>query len=426
MTLVIIFVGLLVVMFLGTSTAVSLGIIPVITFLGAGQAGNLAVSVQRMFSSISGVTLLAIPFFLLMGTFMNEGGISKRLFNFARVSVGHLPGGLAHADVLACTIMAAMSGSAIASAAGLGMIAINEMDKSGYGRKFPAAITACAATLGPIIPPSITFVIFASLTGESVSDLFAAGVVPGLFLAACMMVMSGFIAKKRGIPRSPKSTLKEKWDGFRHAFLPLMIPVIVLVGIFAGIFTTTEAAAVAALYSAFLGLVVYKQIRLRDIPRILWNAVEQIAKIMFVIAVAGFFQYVLMYLRIPQLAVRVITGVTTNPYLILLIIIGIYLILGCFLEGNAIILISIPIFVPIVQSFGYNLVQFAVVMAMAVDVGLITPPLGLNVYTVSSISGEKIMDIAKEAMPFVILMIAVTILMAYVPWFTTTLPAMFK
>jgi C4-dicarboxylate transporter DctM subunit len=425
MALVVIFVSLLVVMFLGATTAVSLGVIPIFTFLAAGQAGNLAVIAQRMFSSVTGVTLLAIPFFLLMGTFMNEGGISSRLFRFAKVTVGHFPGGLALADVLACTIMAAMSGSAIASAAGLGMIAINEMDEAGYGRKFPAALTACAATLGPIIPPSITFVVFASLTGESVSDLFAAGIVPGVFLAICMMVMSAIVAKKREIPRSPRSSLKEKWNGLRQAFLPLLVPVIVLVGIFGGFATTTEAAAIAALYSAVLGIFIYKQIKFRDLPRIFWNTVEQIAKIMFVIAVAGFFQYVLMNLRIPQIAVSLITQVTTNPYLILLIIISVYLILGCFLEGNAIILISIPIFVPIVQSFGYSLIQFAVVMAMAVDVGLITPPLGLNVYTVASISGEGILDVAKEAAPFVILMIAVTILIAFVPWFSTTLPAMF-
>jgi C4-dicarboxylate transporter DctM subunit len=426
MALVVIFVSLLAIMFLGTTTAISLGIVPILTFWGAGQAENLAVIAQRMFSSVTGVTLLAIPFFLLMGNFMNEGGISKRLFSFAKVMVGHLPGGLACADIMACTIMAAMSGSAIASAAGLGMIAITEMDKAGYGRKFPAALTACAATLGPIIPPSITFVIFASLTGESVSDLFAAGVVPGIFLAVCMMIMSTIIAKKRGIPRTPKSTLKEKWGGLRQAFLPLMIPVIVLVGIFGGFFTTTEAAAIAALYSAILGIAVYKQVKIRDLPRIFWNTVEQIAKIMFVIAVAGFFQYVLMYLRIPQLAVRLISGITTNPYLILLVIIGVYLVLGCFLEGNAIILISIPIFVPVVQSFGYSLVQFAVVMAMAVDIGLITPPLGLNIFTVASISGEKILDVAKEALPLVVLMIMVTIVIAFVPWFTTTLPGIFK
>jgi C4-dicarboxylate transporter DctM subunit len=426
MALVVIFVSLLVIMFLGTTTAISLGIVPILTFWGAGQAENLSIIAQRMFSSVTGVTLLAIPFFLLMGNFMNEGGISKRLFTFAKVMVGHLPGGLACADIMACTIMAAMSGSAIASAAGLGMIAITEMDKAGYGRKFPAALTACAATLGPIIPPSITFVVFASLTGESVSDLFAAGLVPGVFLAVCMMIVSTIIAKKRGIPRTPKSTLKEKWTGLRQAFLPLMIPVIVLAGIFGGFFTTTEAAAIAALYSVILGVVVYKQIKIRDIPRIFWNTVEQIAKIMFVIAVAGFFQYVLTYLRIPQLAISLVTGVTTNPYLILLIIIGVYLILGCFLEGNAIILISIPIFVPIVKSFGYSLVQFAVVMAMAVDVGLITPPLGLNVFTVASISGEKILDVAKEALPLVVLMIVVTILIAFVPWFTTTLPGIFR
>lgn len=425
MLLVLIFILLLVIMFLGATTAISLGVVPIFTFLGAGQAENLAVIAQRMFSSVTGVTLLAIPFFLLMGSFMNEGGISTRLFHFAKVMVGHWPGGLAHADVLACTIMAAMSGSAIASAAGLGMIAINEMDDAGYGKRFPAALTACAATLGPIIPPSITFVVFASLTGESVSKLFAAGILPGIFLSACMMVMSSFICKKRGIPQSPKSTWQEKWNAFRQAFLPLLVPVIVLAGIFGGLFTTTEAAAVAALYSAFLGIFVYKKIKIRDLPRLFWGTVEQIAKIMFVISVAGFFQYVLMNLRIPQMAVRLISQVTTNPYLILLIIIIVYLVLGCFLEGNAIILISIPIFVPVVQSFNYSLIQFAVVMAMAVNVGLITPPLGLNVYTVASISGEEILDVAWEAMPFVILMIAVTILIAFVPWFTVTLPAIF-
>lgn len=426
MALVFILTSLLFVMFIGTTTAISLGIVPIITFLAAGQGENLAIIAQRMFASVTGVTLLAIPFFLLMGNFMNEGGISSRLFHFAKVMVGHWPGGLAHADVLACTIMAAMSGSAIASAAGLGMIAINEMDEAGYGRRFPAALTACAATLGPIIPPSITFVLFASLTGESVSKLFAAGVIPGIFLAICMMILSSVIAKKRGYTCYPKSTLREKWEGFRHAFLALMVPVIVLVGIFGGFFTTTEAAAVAALYSAILGIFVYKKIKKEEVLRIFWNTVEQTAKIMFVISVAGFFQYVLMNLRIPQLAVRLIAQVTTNPYLILLIIIGVYLVLGCFLEGNAIILISIPIFVPIVQSFNYSLIQFAVVMAMAVNIGLITPPLGLNIYTVASISGEEILDVAKEAIPIVILMIAVTILIAFVPWFTVSLPGILR
>lgn len=426
MVLVAIFVSLLVIMFLGATTAVSLGVIPIITFLGAGQAENLAVIAQRMFSSISGVTLLAIPFFLLMGNFMNEGGISERLFAFARVMVGHYRGGLAHANILSCTIMAAMSGSAIASAAGIGMIAINEMDKAGYGRRFPAALTACAATLGPIIPPSITFVVFASLTGESVSELFAAGVVPGLFLAVCMMIMAAFIAKKQGFPCSVKSTWKEKWDAFRRAFFALLAPVIVLVGIFGGFFTPTEAAAVAAFYCAILGIFIYKQIKFRNLIQIFWNTVEQIAKIMIVISVAGFFQYVLMNLRIPQMAVRLITQVTTDPYLILLLIIFIYLVLGCFLEGNAIILITIPIFLPVVQSFGYNPIQFAVVMALAVNVGLITPPLGLNVYTVASISGEGILEIAKEAIPFVIILVAVTVLIAFVPWFTVTLPAIFR
>ena len=411
-----IFAGVLVLLLLGVTTAVTMGFASIATFLLAGgDMSRLFLVPQRMFAQVSGITLMSIPFFLLMGNLMSVGGISKSLFGFGRVCLGHLWGGLSNAAIVACIVMAAMSGSAAACAAGIGMIAIAEMTRSGYDRAFSCATIAAGGALGPIIPPSITLILYAGLTQTSVNALFAAGTVPGLLLGLCFMLWSSYVCRKNHYAKTEKASWSERGKAFKEAFWSLLTPVIVIGGMFAGLFTATEAAAVASFYVFILGMFMFKTLHWRDIPSILWNTVEQTAKVMFVIATAGFFQYVLLYTRIPQQTIAFVSSSFSSIALVLLLIILILVIMGCFMEGTAILLITVPIFVPIAKSFGYDIVQLGIVMCIALAVGVLTPPVGLNLYVMASITGEKVMSIAKASLGYVVVMILVTILAAFMP-----------
>ncbi len=425
MVMFAIFAGVLLLLLLGVTTAVTMGFASIATFLMAGgDMSRLFLVPQRMFSQVSGITLMSIPFFLLMGNLMSVGGISQSLFGFGRVCLGHRAGGLSNAAIVACIVMAAMSGSAAACAAGIGMIAIAEMTKSGYDRAFSCATIAAGGALGPIIPPSITLILFAGLTQTSVNALFAAGTVPGLLLGLAFMLWSSYVCKKEGYTVTPKATWAERWEGFKDAFWSLLTPVIVIGGMFAGLFTATEAAAVASFYVFILGLFVFKTLKLKDLPSIFWNTVEQTAKVMFVIATAGFFQYVLLYTRIPQQTIAFVSSTFSSVAVVLLIIIAILVIMGCFMEGTAILLITVPIFVPIAKSFNYDLIQLGIVMCIALAVGVLTPPVGLNLYVMASITGEKVMMIAKHALGYVVIMILVAIAVAFIPGLSLGLAAL--
>ena len=416
MLMFVIFGAVLLLMLLGVSTAVTMGFASIATFLFAGgDPARLFLVPQRMFAQVSGITLMSIPFFLLMGNLMTVGGVSKSLFGFGRVCLGHRWGGLSNAAIVACVVMAAMSGSAAACAAGIGMIAINEMTKSGYGRPFSCATIAAGGALGPIIPPSITLILYAGLTQTSVNSLFAAGAVPGLLLGIMFMGWSSWVSARRNYAKTEPAPWRERLQAFREAFFALMTPVIVMGGMFGGIFTATEAAAVASLYVMFLGFFVYGTLRVRDLPAIFWNTVEQTAKVMFVIATAGFFQYVLLYTRIPQQAIAFMSTSFATVAPVLLLIIALLVLMGCFMEGTAILLITVPIFVPLAKSFGYDIVQLGIVMCISLAIGVLTPPVGLNLYVMSSITGEHVLAIAKEAVGYVLIMIIVAILVAFIP-----------
>ena len=416
MVMFAIFAAVLVLMLLGVTTAVTMGFASVATYLMAGgDMARLFLVPQRMFAQVSGITLMSIPFFLLMGNLMSVGGISRSLFGFGRVCLGHRWGGLSNAAIAACVIMAAMSGSAAACAAGIGMIAINEMTKAGYDRAFSCATIAAGGALGPIIPPSITLILYAGLTQTSVNSLFAAGAVPGLMLGVMFMMWSSWVSRREGYAKTDPAPWGERWKAFKDAFFALLTPVIVIGGMFAGLFTATEAAAVASLYVLVLGLFVFKTLRAKDLPHILWTTAEQTAKVMFVIATAGFFQYVLLYTRIPQQAIAFITTSFTSVTPVILIIIGLLVLMGCFMEGTAILLITVPIFVPLAKTFHYDVVQLGIVMCISLAVGVLTPPVGLNLYVMSSITGEKVMAVAKASVGYVLLMIVAAVLVAFVP-----------
>lgn len=416
MVMFVIFASVLVLMLLGVTTAVTMGFASAATFLLAGgDMARLFLVPQRMFAQVSGITLMSIPFFLLMGNLMTEGGVSKSLFAFGRVSLGHRWGGLSNAAIAACIVMAAMSGSAAACAAGIGMIAVAEMKKSGYGEAFSCATIAAGGALGPIIPPSITLILYAGLTQTSVNALFAAGAVPGLIIGFAFMLWSSCVCRMKGYAKTQAAPWRERWYAFKEAFFALLTPVIVIGGMFAGLFTATEAAAVASFYVMILGFFVFKPLKVKDLPKIFWATAEQTAKVMFVIATAGFFQYVLLYTRIPQEAIAFISTSFTSIVPVLLIIIALLVIMGCFMEGTAILLITVPIFVPLAKAFGFDVVQLGIVMCISLAVGVLTPPVGLNLYVMASISGVKVMAIAREALGYVLIMILGAAAVAFIP-----------
>ena len=416
MVMFVIFASVLVLMLLGVTTAVTMGFASAATFLLAGgDMARLFLVPQRMFAQVSGITLMSIPFFLLMGNLMTEGGVSKSLFAFGRVSLGHRWGGLSNAAIAACIVMAVMSGSAAACAAGIGMIAVAEMKKSGYGEAFSCATIAAGGALGPIIPPSITLILYAGLTQTSVNALFAAGAVPGLIIGFAFMLWSSCVCRMKGYAKTQAAPWRERWYAFKEAFFALLTPVIVIGGMFAGLFTATEAAAVASFYVMILGFFVFKTLKVKDLPKIFWATAEQTAKVMFVIATAGFFQYVLLYTRIPQEAIAFISTSFTSIVPVLLIIIALLVIMGCFMEGTAILLITVPIFVPLAKAFGFDVVQLGIVMCISLAVGVLTPPVGLNLYVMASISGVKVMAIAREALGYVLIMILGAAAVAFIP-----------
>lgn len=416
MVMFVIFASVLVLMLLGVTTAVTMGFASAATFLLAGgDMARLFLVPQRMFAQVSGITLMSIPFFLLMGNLMTEGGVSKSLFAFGRVSLGHRWGGLSNAAIAACIVMAAMSGSAAACAAGIGMIAVAEMKKSGYGEAFSCATIAAGGALGPIIPPSITLILYAGLTQTSVNALFAAGAVPGLIIGFAFMLWSSCVCRMKGYAKTQAAPWRERWYAFKEAFFALLTPVIVIGGMFAGLLTATEAAAVASFYVMILGFFVFKTLKVKDLPKIFWATAEQTAKVMFVIATAGFFQYVLLYTRIPQEAIAFISTSFTSIVPVLLIIIALLVIMGCFMEGTAILLITVPIFVPLAKAFGFDVVQLGIVMCISLAVGVLTPPVGLNLYVMASISGVKVMAIAREALGYVLIMILGAAAVAFIP-----------
>lgn len=421
MTTLIIFAALIGFILLGVPVAVSMGLTAVLTFLVMGQADILTMVAQRMYASTTSFTLLAIPFFILAGNLMNTGGITQRIFRFARVLVGHIWGGLGQVNVIASMIFSGMSGAAVADAAGLGMIEMKAMRDNGYEWRFSAAITAASSTIGPVIPPSIPLVIYGHLTEVSVSRLFLAGVIPGVLMGLALMVAVYFISKHRRYPRDQRTPLMDVLRTGKEAILPLLTPAIIVGGILSGQFTPTEASVVACVYALVLGLVVYRSIRIKELPTLFWNTLTHTIRIMFIISAAGFFGWLLILHRIPVQVITSLTAFSSNSTIVMLLIIFVLLVFGCFLEGIAVLLITIPIFQKIIIHYAIDPVQFGVVMTLASMIGLLTPPVGMCLYAVSSITGLSIGELTKEMWPYLLGIFLVLLAVAFIPpislWF---------
>ncbi len=411
--LTIIFSVFLISLFLGFPVALCLALTACAGLLYQGSP--LIVVVQRMFQGFNSFSLLAVPFFVLAGDLMNKCGITQRLIDFSYLLVGRIPGGLAHANIAASMFFGGISGSAVADTAAIGSIMVPGMIRNGYDPGFSAAVTAASSTMGPIIPPSILMVIMGVTTGISIGGLFTAGIVPGLMLGIGMMIYSYFVSIRRNYPRDPNPlTVRRLMKGLREAGPALMAPVIIMGGIMGGIFTPTEAAAVAVLYALILGMC-YRTLRLKDCAEVLSSSVITTAVLLFIIGTANAFAWLLAAEQIPEHLAHLIQSLTTNKFLILLLLNVLLLFIGMFLEGGAAIIILAPTLLSVATQVGIEPLHFGTIMVLNMAVGLLTPPLGVCLFVVCGVTKLDLSMVIRAVIPFVFVELAVVLIITYLP-----------
>lgn len=386
---------------------------------------NAAFLVQKMFSGVDSFTLMAIPLFMLTGELMNSGGLSTRLIDFANSVVGWIRGGLGFVVIVTCIFLAAILGSSSACSAMVGAILIPAMVQRGYDEEFSGALVAASGGVGPIIPPSSTAIIYAVAANASVSDLFVGGYGPGILIALMFALYTYIVARRRGYPAEKKPTVKSFFVSLRHAIVPLLLPVIIMGGIMSGFFTATESAMVAVVYCAFVGLVVYREITIKDLPRVLTKAAKSACIVLAVMTTANFLGYIMTLTQIPQTVTSLITGITSNQIIFLIFVNVILIFAGMFLDAACAIIILTPVLLPAATALGVNAVFFGVMMTVNLMVGVLTPPVGLNLYVTSSISGVDILKLSKAVMPFIGIMLFAIILMILFPQIVLFLPGVF-
>ncbi|MBP1931394.1 TRAP transporter large permease [Ammoniphilus resinae] len=386
---------------------------------------DLIIFPQRLIAGTNSFPLMAIPLFILAGELMNIGGITNRIFDFAKALVGHIRGGLGHANVVASMVFAGMSGAAVADTAGLGTVEIKAMKDQKYDPEFAAAVTVASSTIGPIIPPSINFILYGSLASVSTGALFLGGIIPGILMGLSMMILVYVLAVRRNYPREERASSQLLWITFKRAFFPLLTPAIILGGIFLGIATPTEASVMAVLYALILGTVVYKQIKWKDFYEIFLRTSIITGSILLIIGVASPFGFMLAKMQIPQLMAQAFFGLTDNPLIIWIMLLALLLLLGCFMDATAIMIVLVPILLPTLNAFQIDLVQFGVVMSLALAIGLITPPVGLCLFLGSQIAEVPLDRVIRATIPFFIPLVGVLILITFIPQIVTFIPRLF-
>jgi tripartite ATP-independent transporter DctM subunit len=381
---------------------------------------------QRMFTGMDSFPLMAVPFFILAGDLMNSAGITQRIVRFSNALVGHIRGGLAHVNIVASMFFAGISGSAVADTAALGSILIPAMEEDGYDLTFSAAVTASSSVIGPIIPPSIPVVIFALVGSVSVGGLFLAGVVPGVLIGFGLMGVAYIISRRKNYgSKHPLVSLREFGSSFVGAFIPLLMPLIIMGGILSGVFTPTEAASIAVAYAILVGFFILRTLKLKDLPGIFYRSMVTTSIILIVMACANIFSWILGTQLIPQKVALAITSLTKNPYLFLLLINILLLIVGCFLEGLASIIILVPILLPLSQQMGIDPLHFGIIVVMNLMIGLITPPLGLCLFVCCSVARVDLIKLIRVSTPFILVEIGALMIVTYFPQIVLFIPHLF-
>jgi len=410
-------VGLLSLLLTGLPIAIGMMIVGVIYLIK--QKLPLMLVAQFMTEGAMIYVLIAIPLYLFAAALMNEAGMSHRIIRLCNAAIGHVRGGLALVNVLASMIFAGMSGEAVADTAGIGSVLIPAMEKEGYDKNFAAAITVSSAVIGPIIPPSVPMIICAALASTSVGRMFVGGIIPGILFGLLLMALGYAISVRRHYPTHLKAPVGELWAAFKGSVLGLLTIVIILGGIFSGMFTPIEAAGIAVIYSFLIGWLVYRSLDLKKLPKISLDVAVTTGVIMFIIALARFYNFILTREQIPQRVLAFLMGLSNDPLTIMVIItIGLF-ILGCFLSTTPALMLVVPVILPLVSQAGYNLVHFFVVVTLALLLGTLTPPVGINLYLVSTISGVPTSKLLRELIPFYVVLIAVIFMAILAPWIVT-------
>jgi C4-dicarboxylate transporter DctM subunit len=405
---------------IGVPIAVAIGVSTLITFIYVGFP--LSAFAARMFAGVNSFTLLAIPFFMLAGALMSEGGMSRRLVRLANSIVGTLPGGLAHVQVLASMFFAALSGSSPATTAAIGGALIPEMNKKGYPKKFTAAIQSVAGTVGTIIPPSIPMVAFGVVGSLSIGKLFAAGFIPGILYGGSLMLVIYFVSKKRHLISATTFSYKELWISFKDAIWALLVPVIILGGIYSGFFTPTEAGAVACVYGLFAGVFIYKELDLKNLQTVFIQSVINSAMVLLIISAASVFSWILSIKGVAAMVGTWFAEVSGNQIVFLLLVVGLLLFMGCFMETVASVLIVTPILLPVSNALGIDPIHFGIIVIMALSLGMSTPPVGENMYIAASIAGITLEELLSEIWILIFAAIVSILIVVFFPSVALFLP----
>ena len=423
----ILFISFFVFLILGLPIAICLGLSSVCAILYSGT--SLTIVATNMYSGISKFLLLAIPFFVLSGNIMAKAGISKRLIDFVDTCVGHKKGGIAIVCVIVACFFGAISGSGPATVAALGAVLIPAMvEQGGFSAPFSTALMATSSSIAIVIPPSIAFVVYASITGVSIADMFMAGIVPGLLMGVALVIIVMIEAKKHNIqPSRKKASAKERWATFKDAFWGFLMPIIILGGIYGGIFTPTEAAAVSVVYGLFVGMVIYREVKIKDLFDILVDSAKTTGGIMLIVASASLFSFVCTKFGIATAASDLLASIAHNQFTFLLIVNIIFLIAGCFIDANSAMYIFVPIMLPVCKALGYDVVAFGVMATVNLAIGQVTPPVGVNLFVAISIKIKKglevtLQQISRAVMPMIAASVAVLLIITYIPAVSTALP----
>ena len=405
---------------LGVPVAFALGLVGLATVL-LFDVTSLTQMAQSQFANLDSFVLLAIPFFILAGNVMVEGRMATPLVDFVRALTRPIAGGTAVGAAIASALFGAMTGSSVASAAALGRVTIPQLNRLGYPAYFSAGLMAAGGTLGIMIPPSIVFIIYGAIAQQSVSKLFLAGLLPGLFITALLAILTYVLVRLNGWADAGRLDLREVASTLRRAAPALLMPGIVLGGIYGGIFTPTEAAAIAALYGLFIGAVVYRTVTFKNLPRIFANSAKMTGVILFIIAQALFIGMLATLAGIPSAIVTAVEAANLSHWEFLLVVNVVLLVLGCFLDGVTILTVVAPLLLPSIAALGIDPIHFGVLLALNIEIAAITPPIGINLFVISGISDTRIEQVIKGAVPYVLLLLAALVVVTYVPWFSLAL-----
>ena len=404
--------------------------VPVGFALGAGSllyllitGESITIMAQYFTAYMNSFTLIAIPLFVICGEFMNLGGVTHRLIRLASAFVGHVPGGLAHVNVVTSILMAGMSGSSSSDAATTSLVLVPQMEREGYPRAFAAAVTAASATIGPVIPPSILIIIIGGMNELSIGRLFLGGVLPGFLMGFSMMAYTALIAGKRNFPKSKKwAGIKEFGIASKRAALPLLTPVIIMGGMMSGFFTPTEAASIAALYTFILGFFVYRQIKIKKLVQSCFNTIRITSNIMLIVGFAGVFGWILISEQVAMELTDWVQTVTQSPAVLLIFINLLLLLLGCFLSSTSLIVMLSPILFPLIESFGIDPIHFGIAMLLNLEIGQLTPPVGITSFVCLDVTKVPIAPYVKEIGPFLVVIFFVLIVTTYIPQVVLFIP----